>query len=505
VLPGAAGREAQLEARIRQLETMVNQLSGQVQRMSSAAASAPAPGGAVNVLPNIAPGATAPSNTPSPATAIAPSRAGGVGAPGQSLPPNPPPTNRFDMPATLESLRGNFRFGPGFELRSDDDEYIVQFHNLTQFEFRGYQQGGQNPVHDTFDFPRQWWMWSGRVSKPIGYFVSIANGFDTLTLLDVFLDLDFNPKFRVRAGRFKTPFTYEFAVEPIQGLVVPERSVFFNNFAENRDEGVMAFGRLFNSTVDYSGGIFNGTRNGFLSNQDGKFTSWFINWRPFGNEENTLLENFNIGGSVFAGNRGDTVPIPQTFRTIVPTTGNAIVGVPWLTLNNNVREFGPMAFWDLHAAYYYQGLAVIGEWQSGYQSYAIGSGHQTKLPVGSFYVQASYLITGETRSSVGIVRPKNPVVFGRGNGWHGTGAIEPYFRYEYLDLSSQVFTAGFADPNLWANRLFQTHLGVDWSLTQYLKMYFDWAHAEFNQPVFFAPGRRQLTSDVFMVRMQLFF
>ena len=66
----------------------------------------------------------------------------------------------------------------------------------------------------------------------------------------------------MRAGRFKTPFTYEFFVEPVQGLLSPERSVFFNNFGQNRDLGVMAFGRLFDKKLDYAVGIFNGTRNG---------------------------------------------------------------------------------------------------------------------------------------------------------------------------------------------------------------------------------------------------
>jgi phosphate-selective porin OprO/OprP len=502
VVSDAAGREAMLEERIRQLEAMVNRLSNQMQGISGAPGAAPS--GGVNVLPNIAPGATAPSNIPSPATSVAPSRAGGVGAPGQSLPPNPPPTNRFDSPSTLQSLRGNFRFGPGFELRSDDDEFILQFHDLTQFDYRGYQQGGQTTVHDTFAFPRQWWMWGGRITQPIGYFLSIANGFDTLSLLDVFVDLDFNPKLRVRAGRMKTPFSYEFLVEPIQGLAIPERSLFFNNFGQNRDDGIMMFGRLVNNTLDYAGGIFNATRNGFLADQDAKATSWFVNWRPLGNEENTILENFNFGGSVFATNF-DQAPIPQTLRTIVPTTGNALIGTPFLNFNNNVKMYGPMAFWDLHMAYFYQGLALIAEWQSGYQSYAIGNGHQTKIPVGSFYVQASYLITGETRSSIGIVKPLNPLVFGRGNGWHGTGAWEPFFRYDLLDISNKVFSSGFADPNLWANRLFQTDLGINWHLTQYVKMYFDWIHDEFNQPVFFAPGRRQLTVDEFVVRLQLFF
>ena len=100
-------------------------------------------------------------------------------------------------------------------------------------------------------------MFSGRI-RPFGYFVSLAEGFDTTNLLDAFLDVDLDPRFRIRAGRFKTPFTYEFFVEPIQGLVIPERSIFFNNEGENRDIGFMAFGRLFDSHVDYGVGMFNG-------------------------------------------------------------------------------------------------------------------------------------------------------------------------------------------------------------------------------------------------------
>ena len=225
-----------------------------------------------------------------------------MGAPGQSLPPNPAPSARFDLPATLENKKGNVKFGPGFEIRSDDDEFIFQFHNLTQFEYRGYEQYGQASVKDSFLIPRQWFMFSGRITKPIGYFVSLANGFDTVTMLDVFLDFEYDPRLRIRAGRFKTPFTYEFLVEPIQGLILPERSIFFNNFGQNRDVGVMAYGRLFKNTLDYATGIFNGNRNGYVATADSKFISSFINWKPFINAEGSILENFNIGGSVFGGN-----------------------------------------------------------------------------------------------------------------------------------------------------------------------------------------------------------
>jgi phosphate-selective porin OprO/OprP len=484
-------REEQLEARVRQLEAMVNSLSGQMQTM--------AVGGPV--------AGTAAPDIGTPAEVIAPSASGGPGAPGQSLPPNPAPDKRFNSPAIYENKSANVKFGPGFEIRTDDDEYIFQFHNLTQFDYRGYLQGSQNPVHDGFVFPRQWWMFTGRLSKPFGYFLSFANGFDTFSLLDVFGDVDVDPRFRLRIGRFKTPFTYEFLVEPVQGLINPERSLFFNNFGQNRDDGIMAFGRLFDNKMDYATGIFNGSRNGVVPSRDAKYVSGLINFQPFNNCTDSLLEHFNVGGSVFAGHASN-LPTPVVYRTIVPMTGNSVAGVPFLALDPSVRSQGFEAYWDLHVAWFYRQLAVIGEWGSGAGQFATTKNlnDRARIPVESFYVQAGYLLTGETRSSVGIVKPNHPFNFCQGQ--FGLGAWELTGRYDYMDISSQIFTDKFADPHLWANRLWMTDLGMNWHLTQYLKMYFDWNHAEFNQPVLFTTtptDRKQLTSDMFWVRFQIYF
>jgi phosphate-selective porin OprO and OprP len=61
-------------------------------------------------------------------------------------------------------------------------------------------------------------------------------------------------------------------------LITPERSLFFNNFGQNRDVGFMPYGQLFDtdngvSRVQYAAGIFNGNRNGFTAKQDGKFVT----------------------------------------------------------------------------------------------------------------------------------------------------------------------------------------------------------------------------------------
>jgi phosphate-selective porin OprO/OprP len=226
----------------------------------------------------------------------------------------------------------------------------------------------------------------------------------------------------LRAGRFKTPFTYEFFVEPVQGLLSPSARSSSTTSAEPRPrrDGLRPAPR---QEARLCRGIFNGARNGFVDQNDAKSVSAFLNWRPFGDEEETLLENFNIGGSVFAGHQNNN-PIPQTLRTAVPTTGSPVAGVPFLAFNNDVRESGDMAFWDLHAAWFYRQLSVIGEWGSGYQDYALASNLQarTNVPVQSFYVQAGYLLTGETASSVGIVRPHRP--FDLRKGHFGLGAFE---------------------------------------------------------------------------------
>jgi len=478
-----------LEDRVRQLEAMVQQLSGQMQQQQQTVGNG-----------------TASPDTGNAATSVTPSSSGGPTAPGQSIPPNPPPSKRFDSPATLDSIKANVKFGPGFEMRTDDEEYIFQFHNLTQIDYRGYQQGSQNPVHDSFGIPRQWFMFSGRLTKPFGYFVSLANGFDTVTMLDVFGDISYDPRFQLRIGRMKTPFTYEFLVEPIQGLINPERSVFFNNYGQNREIGVMGFGRIFDGSVDWAAGVYNGARNSYLAPQDSKAISALVNWKPFKNNEGGVLENFNVGGSVFTVD-SNHVANPPILRTSIPTgggvtAGSAGFGIPFLAYNANVKQTGTEALWDLHAAWFYKQLAVIAEWGSGYQNFSLaGSSQRTAVPVQSFYLQAGYLLTGETRSSVGIVKPLHPFNPKTGD----MGAWELVTRYQYMDIGSQVFNAGFADPNNWANRLYITDLGFNWHMTQYLKVAFEWEHAEFNQPVLYAPGKRQLTSDMFLLRLQMFF
>ena len=173
-----------------------------------------------------------------------------------------------------------------------------------------------------------------------------------------------------------------------------------------------------------------------------------------------------------------------------------------------------MAFWDLHLAWFYEQLAVVGEWQSGYQDYAINTNQATRsmhthVPVQSFYVLAGYMLTGETRSQYGVVKPLRP--FSLRPGEFGPGAWELFARYNYLYIGNQIFTSGLASQDGSANRVWMTDVGLTWHMTQYVKMFLDWNHDEFNNGVTYnntnnvAKGKTQSTSNTLWWRLQLFF
>jgi phosphate-selective porin OprO and OprP len=87
----------------------------------------------------------------------------------------------------------------------------------------------------------------------------------------------------------------------------------------------------------------------------------------------------------------------------------------------------------------------------------------TRVPIQSFYVTAGYLLTGETRSQVGIVKPIRP--FSIRPGQFGLGTWELFGRFNNLDIGDQIFTNGIASEQGSANRVWMTDIGVSWYVT----------------------------------------
>jgi phosphate-selective porin OprO/OprP len=427
----------------------------------------------------------------------------------ETEPPSPDPRYRISNISNPRKIPLESNFGPGFQFQTEDEEFRLQVHVLSQVEARDWANSGQIPTESGFFFPRQRFFFNGRITKPIEYVFSINRGLNSTDLLDAFLNFHFDDRFQVRFGRFMTPLTYDqFAIRPMW-LPTPERSLFTTNLGLNRQIGLMAWGFLFDHRLDYAAGIFNGSRNSFQSLSNGKDFIAYVNARPFQESEPFwFVKYLNVGTSVAFGHQ-DQPPVPVALRigAVSPDAAvPAVASLPYLMLNQDVIERGNRLLGSVHAAYFFRGLSLMGEWQYGYGSYATPSRPSpVAVPISGFYVTGAYFLTGEHVESRNMIQPRRPLVLTDKGQHRGLGAWEAVARVSELSLGEKVFTAGFADPNLWSNSATTIELGMNWYWNEFFKIYMFWLHSEFGDPVQFRSGDIQKAADMFWLRCQLWF
>ncbi len=398
----------------------------------------------------------------------------------------------------------------GFRIEDEDREFSLRVRGLVQADARIYRNNGNGYAESGLFMPRVRLTFDGRITKPIEYQISIQRSLGNFDVLNAYIDWNVDPRLQFRIGRYKVPYTYEFYTLDGWSLLAPERSIFNVNFALNRQIGAMAKGELFDKKLEYAVGIFDGPRNSYFDYNSAKDVTAYLNYRPFRGSKG-LLDGLNVGGSADWGTQ-DNPLVPNVFRTSLNATSDVLgaetganqAAVPFLAFNPNVRERGPRALWELHALYTLGSFSALASWDAGVVNYAAAGRQPVGLLVGGFNVQASYFLTGESAEDRSNFAPARP--FSLRAGKRGPGAIEPFARISGVDINRQVFTAGLSDPNLWSNRAVQFDLGVNWYLNRYLKLYFDWEHASFGDPVFLGPGvPMQGVSDQFWMRAQLYF
>lgn len=467
-----------------------------------------------------------------------PRRQSGLGGAGQAIEGAP----RQTMEAYVEQIGiyepnmrppripGSVSFREGLEVRSADDFFTLEFHNLSQLDYREFSNTG-DALHDNFIIPRQRWYFQGQLTPYAYYYTVINRGYGTLDILDSWADFNFWPRYKeqlqIRAGRMKTPYTYEYIKISESDLIAPERSLFVGNFAGNRQDGIMAHGQLFERTMEYFLGVFNGPRRSFNDYNNSKDIYTFLNFKPFLHAGFDWLEQLNVGGSFNAGNEHNPLQ-PSILTTANDQSTSASVenvSPTFLEFNSNAIENGMRMQWSGDLAYYYKSLTLVGGYQGGFQQYSVvstpvssnklfqngstafvgfGSSIRTTVPLEGWNVAVTYFVTGEeiTRR-VYLLQPKRP--FGFYNGQLNPGAIELYARFSDLQVGSQIFSGGLADRHLWSNRANATDIGVNWYLNNYVRMYLDWQHAMFGSPVFLGINHFTQHENLYWLRTQIFF
>jgi phosphate-selective porin OprO and OprP len=400
-------------------------------------------------------------------------------------------------------------FGPGFQLQTEDERFRLQIHYESQVEGRIWEQTHEIPANSGIYLPRQRIFFNGNITPPIEYELAINRGLNNINLLNAFINLHFDDRFEVRFGRFFTPVLYEQYAVSNYWLLTPERSLFATNLGLNRQIGLMAWGYLFDKRLDYAAGVFNGSRNSFENLSNGVELTGYLNARPFQDSEALGFAKFlNVGASVGFGHQ-DQPPSPASLRIGAGSPDTNTPGpatVPFLILNPDVVEQGGRVVGSTHAAYYFRGLSLLGEWDYGFGGYA-SSAHPSpvRVPFSGYYVAAGYFLTGEQVEQRTRVKPLRPLVPLNKGDERGLGAWEVVGRVSELRLSEKIFTSGFADPNVWSNSAVTTEVGMNWYWNDYVKFYIFWLHGEFGNPVQFHPGEFKQTTDMFWLRAQLYF
>jgi phosphate-selective porin OprO/OprP len=401
--------------------------------------------------------------------------------------------------------------GDGFKFVTEDSEYSFGIRGMVQLDGRAYSQPTPGFASSGFYTPRSRFYLEGNLTKPIQYEFSFQQTFDSVNLLDAYVNFNYDPRLQFRLGRYKAPFSYEWYRIHIWDLLAPERSLFATNYEGQRRFGAMAWGTLLENRVEYAAGSFNTQRNGYQPFNSLQDVMAFVNFKPFYNEHRSFaLRDLQFGGSVNAGHENQPLA-PAALRTNGAPSGTGLndVGasnaatVPFLAFNPGVTEHGDRALWELHTAWYYGGLTLLGAWQGGIESYAKPGGAPQHIPLNGWFLQAGYIFTGETIRDRTLVDPIRPFDLSRGK--FGLGAFEPTARYSELTLDRRVFTEGLADPSLWTNQAKMVDVGVNWYLNKFVKVYFDWEHAMFANPVFSSNGPPQKSNDLFWVRTQVYF
>jgi phosphate-selective porin OprO/OprP len=401
----------------------------------------------------------------------------------------------------------------GFHFTTADREFGFAFSGMTQVDGMLYSR--PTPGLETssgFYNPRSRIYFEGNVTQPITWEFSFQNFYDTVQLLDAYVNFNYDPRLQLEIGRYKNPFGYEFYRIHVWDLMAPERSLWANNFEANRRFGIMAHGVLLDERVEYAAGSFDGQRNSFRPFDSLQDFEGFVNFKPFYTApEDFPLRNLQFGGSVDLGDENQN-PVPDTLRTnrspgadpAVSTAASSAASLAFLAFNPTVLERGFRELWEVHLAYYYAGLSAVSAVEGGHESYAPGIlASNVHVPIHGWFVQGAYLLTGETIRDRTLIQPLRP--FDLRQGRFGLGAWEVTARYSQLDLGSDVFNAGLANPNLWTNHAKMIDVGANWYLNQFVKIYFDWEHALFGSPVVTTSGDFRSSSDLFWVRTQIYF
>jgi phosphate-selective porin OprO/OprP len=366
----------------------------------------------------------------------------------------------------------------GFSLSSADTNFTLRLKGVLQVDSRTFFEDSGIVGNDSILLRRARPMLEGTVFRDVDFlFVPDFGGSGAPQIYDAYLNYRYSPALQLQAGKFKSPV----GLEQLQ----MDRDIFFNerslatDLVPNRDMGFMLHGDLFDGTLSYAAGIFNGVGDARISSnvsvEDNKAFAGRLFVEPFKPTPVKALQGLGLGisGSYEALQGANTTDLPnnngfatvgqEMFFTYSPTNRSVVAeGVHW--------RLSPQA-WYFYGPFHLLGEYVISDQEVGLAS--PGRAVSADLQNTAWQIAGGWVVTGEKASFRGIT-PREPFNPRRGH-W---GAWQLIARYSRLDVDPSAFPL-FADSFASARSAREWSAGVNWYLNANLRFATSFSHTEF--------------------------
>lgn len=386
---------------------------------------------------------------------------------------------------------GTVKAGPdGFALVSPDKKSELKLRGLVQFDGRfGVDDDKDN---DTWLLRRVRPTIDGKIGD-VSWRITPEFANDDADLVDGYIDYKTPAPVVVRVGQYKAPVGLE-RLQSGSSTVFLERA-FPTELAPNRDRGVAAYATLLENRLNLEISGSNGTADGRdATNVD------------FDGEPEVAARVFfepvpGIGFGI-AGTHGEKISENDT-RAASSSNANAFLPRYRSPAQNTIFQYNTGAIADGdHTRFTPQGYAYVGpfgvmvEYIESTQDVGYSTADQD-FGTHDFTNKAAQItgvwsITGEEQSFKGI-KPKNP-------GFNA-GAWELALRYATLEVDDNIFDLGFANPSTQVQQADEAAIGLNWVVTQNLKLMANYTHTSFDGGA--ANGGDRDDEEVFSTRVQL--
>jgi phosphate-selective porin OprO/OprP len=345
--------------------------------------------------------------------------------------------------AGIKSADGKFQFRLRPLLQADGRFYISEGTNT--FLLRRIRPALEGTVFEFFDW---------RIMPELAGTPNMQDAYGNVRLLR---------EVQFRGGKFKSPVGLE-RLASDGDLPFVERGL-PTQLVPDRDVGLQVHGDLFDNTVAYAVGFFNGVAdgvNGDLDNNDPKDWVGRVVVRPFQPAFVEPLRGLGLGVAGTHGTRAGALP---GYRTSGQAT--FFQYADGVVASGTHRRLAPQAF------YYYGPLGVFGEYTIS--SHIVrGPAATAQVDHKAWQVVASFFVTGEDASYTTVtprnqLDPKNATI----------GAIEVVARYGELHIDGGAFDGQFADPARSARDVRAWGLGINWHLARNFKLMADYERTNF--------------------------